>query len=38
VHPSSILRARDDDARRVELVSFVDDLKIVARLMQDSAS
>ena len=34
VHPSSILRARDDDARRVELAAFVDDLRIVAALMR----
>ena len=30
VHPSSILRARDDDARHVEMKRFVDDLKKVA--------
>ncbi|HYW54297.1 MAG TPA: UdgX family uracil-DNA binding protein [Dongiaceae bacterium] len=34
VHPSSILRARDDDTRRVEMGAFIDDLKIVARLMR----
>ena len=38
VHPSSILRARDDDARRVELAAFVDDLRVVARLMRESAA
>ncbi len=38
VHPSSILRAPDGDARRVELAAFVDDLKIVARLMREQAS
>lgn len=37
VHPSSILRARDDVARQVELAAFVDDLEIVARLMRESA-
>jgi DNA polymerase len=37
VHPSSILRARDGDARRVELAAFVDDLKVVARLMRERA-
>ncbi len=31
VHPSSILRARDDDARHAELARFVDDLKAIAR-------
>jgi DNA polymerase len=30
VHPSSILRAPDDDARRVEMKRFVADLKRVA--------
>ena len=33
VHPSSILRARDDDARRVEMAAFIDDLKTVAKLI-----
>ncbi len=32
VHPSSILRAPDDDARRAEMRAFVRDLKRVARL------
>src|SRR5262249_49352202 len=30
VHPSSILRAADDEARRVEMKRFVDDLKAAA--------
>ncbi|HEY0382636.1 MAG TPA: UdgX family uracil-DNA binding protein [Candidatus Elarobacter sp.] len=34
VHPSSILRAPDDDARRVEMAAFIDDLKTVAQLMR----
>jgi DNA polymerase len=34
VHPSSILRARDDDARRVEMAAFIDDLKTVAELIR----
>jgi uracil-DNA glycosylase family protein len=34
VHPSSILRARDDAARRVEMGAFIDDLKTVATLMR----
>jgi len=38
VHPSSILRARDDDARRVELAAFIDDLKIIAELMRSESS
>jgi len=33
VHPSSILRAPDDEARRVETERFVDDLKKVAKLL-----
>jgi DNA polymerase len=34
VHPSSILRAPDDAARRVEMAAFIDDLKTVAQLMR----
>jgi DNA polymerase len=33
VHPSSILRQRDEQARRVELATFVDDLRVVAKLL-----
>jgi DNA polymerase len=33
VHPSSILRQRDDELRRAELAAFVDDLRVVARLL-----
>ena len=33
VHPSSILRQRDEDARRTEHAAFVDDLRVVARLL-----
>jgi uracil-DNA glycosylase len=33
VHPSSILRAPDDEARHEEMRKFVDDLKIVARFI-----
>jgi uracil-DNA glycosylase family protein len=33
VHPSSILRAPDDDARHREMKRFVDDLKAVARTL-----
>src|ERR671931_885311 len=32
VHPSSILRQRDDESRRAELEAFVDDLRVVAKL------
>jgi DNA polymerase len=35
VHPSSILRAPDDDMRRLEMERFVDDLKKVARNLHD---
>ena len=34
VHPSSILRAPDDDARHTELARFVDDLRLVASVMR----
>jgi uracil-DNA glycosylase len=34
VHPSSILRAPDDDARHEEMAKFVADLKVVARLLR----
>jgi len=33
VHPSSILRAPDDESRRAEFAAFVDDLRVVARLI-----
>jgi uracil-DNA glycosylase len=33
VHPSSILRAPDDETRRREMDAFVDDLRIVARAL-----
>ncbi len=35
VHPSSILRAPDDEAREAELESFVADLRKVAQLLKD---
>jgi uracil-DNA glycosylase family protein len=34
VHPSSILRAADEDARREEFEALVDDLKVVAGLLR----
>ena len=34
VHPSSILRAQDDESRHVEMRAFVQDLKQVARLLR----
>jgi DNA polymerase len=33
VHPSSILRAPDDDTRHEEMRKFIDDLKVVARFI-----
>jgi uracil-DNA glycosylase family protein len=33
VHPSSILRQRDEGSRHAELAAFVDDLRVVARLL-----
>jgi len=35
VHPSSILRAQDDESRQSQLAAFVDDLRQVARLVQE---
>ena len=35
VHPSSILRAPDDETRRLEYRHFVNDLKKLARVMSD---
>jgi DNA polymerase len=37
VHPSSILRARDDDTRQREMRAFVDDLRAAAALLSSSA-
>ena len=34
VHPSSILRAPDEAARRTERAAFVDDLRVAARLLR----
>ena len=34
VHPSSILRAGDDEARRTEMAAFIDDLKGVAHILR----
>jgi DNA polymerase len=31
VHPSSILRARDEEARHAEMAKFIEDLRVVAR-------
>jgi DNA polymerase len=36
VHPSSILRARDDQSRHEQLASFIQDLKQVARVVKRS--
>jgi uracil-DNA glycosylase family protein len=33
VHPSSILRQRDEEARRAERAAFIDDLRVVAALL-----
>lgn len=37
VHPSSILRAPDDETRRSEMVRFIEDLKRVARVIRTRA-
>jgi len=36
VHPSSILRAPDDESRRAEMAEFVKDLKTVAKAIRNS--
>ena len=36
VHPSSILRARDDESREIQMKRFVDDLRTVKRLLDRS--
>jgi DNA polymerase len=33
IHPSAILRQRDEDARHAEMAAFVDDLKLVASVL-----
>ena len=35
VHPSAILRAPDDEARRAELARFVEDLARVAEVLRE---
>jgi uracil-DNA glycosylase len=37
VHPSSILRAPDDEAREVAYAAFVRDLRTVSNLLGDAA-
>jgi DNA polymerase len=36
VHPSSILRAPDDEARRTQLEAFIQDLRVVARVLREA--
>ena len=38
VHPSSILRQQDEDSRQAEFTAFVDDLRVVARLLGATAA
>jgi uracil-DNA glycosylase len=33
IHPSAILRQRDEESRRGEMAAFVDDLRVVAKLL-----
>ncbi len=35
IHPSAILRQRDDEARRAEMESFVADLKLVSKVLSE---
>jgi DNA polymerase len=37
VHPSSILRAQDDESRHTEMAAFVKDLRVVKKLMNEKA-
>jgi uracil-DNA glycosylase len=36
VHPSSILRAPDEDTRKLEMKKFIEDLKVAARALSNS--
>jgi uracil-DNA glycosylase len=36
VHPSSILRAPDDESRHAEMAKFIDDMKVIARIIRES--
>ena len=38
VHPSSILRAPDDESRHLEMERFTDDLRKVARALKQKSS
>jgi DNA polymerase len=38
VHPSSILRQQDEASRKAEFTAFVDDLRVVARLVEATAA
>ena len=38
VHPSSILRQQDEESRHAEFAAFVDDLRVVARLVDATAA
>jgi DNA polymerase len=38
VHPSSILRAQDDESRHGEMAAFVKDLRVVKKLMNEKVS
>jgi uracil-DNA glycosylase len=35
VHPSSILRAPDDESRHAEMAKFIDDMKAIARIIRE---
>jgi hypothetical protein len=35
-HPSSILRAPDEETRRAQMGQFIEDLKVVARALRES--
>jgi uracil-DNA glycosylase family protein len=38
IHPSAVLRQQDEDSRAAEFAAFVDDLRVVAKLLRPTAS
>jgi DNA polymerase len=38
IHPSAILRQRDEESRREEMAAFVDDLRVVAGILNGRSS
>jgi hypothetical protein len=38
IHPSAILRQQDEESRHAEFAAFVDDLRVVARVLGATAA